>query len=154
MSFLLLEFSNLEKFYFGKCSNIPFIVEVNGKGGGYMLKLSVEELVEINDFYNGAFKVTITYATGNTVLLELYDGVDIEEFVLNRRDLIMVLRNFYVEDICDIVHSAVHGSIDVKVDRSSEHYPVQISVEDGHKYYCNLEELNYIYGIINYQRKC
>ncbi|GAQ17852.1 hypothetical protein OPHB3_1789 [Oceanobacillus picturae] len=41
-----------------------------------MLKLKVEELVEINDFYNSASKVAITYVTGNTVLLELYeDGV-------------------------------------------------------------------------------
>lgn len=152
LSFLLLEFPNLIKFLFGKCSNAPFNVEVNGRGGGYMLKLSVEELVEINDFYNGSTKVTITHATGNTVLLELYDGGDVEEFILSKRDLIMVLRNFYVEDICDIVHAAVYGSVDVKVDRSSEQYPVQISVEDGHKYYCNLEELSYIQGIINYQR--
>ncbi|TFB21464.1 hypothetical protein E3U55_09135 [Filobacillus milosensis] len=118
-----------------------------------MLKLSVEELIEINDFYNGATRVTITHATGNTALLELYDGRDIEEFILSKRDLIMVLRNFYVEDICDIVHSGVNGIIDVKVDKSIEHYPVQISVEDGHKYYCNIEELNYIYGIIDYQKE-
>ncbi|GAE27473.1 hypothetical protein JCM9140_3621 [Halalkalibacter wakoensis JCM 9140] len=52
-----------------------------------MLKLSVEELIEINDFYNGASRVTITYATGNTVLLELYDGRDIEEYILSKRDL-------------------------------------------------------------------
>lgn len=65
----------------------------------------------------------------------------------------MVHRNFYVEDICDIVYSAVHGSIDVKVDSSSEHYPVQISVEDGHKYYCNLEEFKYINGIIDFQKQ-
>ncbi|MEQ6376358.1 hypothetical protein RZN25_05895 [Bacillaceae bacterium S4-13-56] len=118
-----------------------------------LLKLKVEELVEINDFYNGASRVTITYATGNTVLLELYDGRDIEEFILSKRDLIMVLRNFYVEVICDIVHSGVYGFIDVKVDETSEHYPVQISVEDGHKYYCNLEELNYINEIIDYKKE-
>ncbi|WP_243292791.1 hypothetical protein [Bacillus sp. FJAT-47783] len=118
-----------------------------------MLKLKVEELVEINDFYNGASRVTITNATGNMVLFELYDGRDIEEFILSKRDLIMVLRNFYVEDICDIVHSGVYGFMDVKVDKTSEHYPVQISVEDGHKYYCNLEELNYIYEIIDYQKE-
>jgi hypothetical protein len=64
----------------------------------------------------------------------------------------MVFRNFYVEDICDIVHSGVYGFIEVKVDKASENYPVQISVEDGHKYYCNLEELNYIYDIIDYQK--
>lgn len=116
-----------------------------------LLKLNVEELVEINDFYNGASRVTITHVTGNTVLLELFDGHDIEEFILSKRDLIMVLRNFYVEDICDIVHSGVYGFIDVKVDKTSEHYPVQISVEDGHKYYCNLEELDYINGIIDFQ---
>ncbi|MGE6895633.1 hypothetical protein [Priestia flexa] len=116
-----------------------------------MLKLNVEELVEINDFYNGASRVTIPHVTGNTVLLELFDGHDIEEFILSKRDLIMVLRNFYVEDICDIVHSGVYGFIDVKVDKTSEHYPVQISVEDGHKYYCNLEELDYINGIIDFQ---
>ncbi|WP_156289891.1 hypothetical protein [Oceanobacillus salinisoli] len=118
-----------------------------------MLKLKVEELVEINDFYNGASRVTITYATANSVLLELYDGSDIEEFILSKRDLIMVLRNFYVADICDIVHSGVYGFIDVKEDILNEHYPVQISVEDGHKYYCNLEELNYIWEIINYQKE-
>ena len=117
-----------------------------------MFKLSVEELVEINDFYNGATRVTITYATGNTVLLELYDGRDIEEFILSKRDLIMILRNFYVEDICDIVHSGVCGHIDVKIEKKIEHYPVRITVEDGHKYYCNLEELNYIYNIIEYQK--
>lgn len=65
----------------------------------------------------------------------------------------MVLRNFYVEDICDIVHSGVYGFFDVKIDRANEHYPVQISVEDGHKYYCNLEEFDYINGIINYQKQ-
>lgn len=65
----------------------------------------------------------------------------------------MVLRNFYVEDICDIVHSAVHGSIDVKVDRSSQYYPVQISVEDGRKYYGNLEEFKYINSIIDFPKK-
>ncbi|MFY3791447.1 hypothetical protein ACOQFO_07095 [Ureibacillus sp. MALMAid1270] len=118
-----------------------------------MLKLSVEELVEINDFYNGSSRVTITYVTGDTVLLELYDGGDIDEFILSRRDLIMVLRNFYVEDICDIVHSGVNGYFDVKVDESSEHYPVQITVEDGHKYYCNLKELNYIKNIIDHQKE-
>ncbi|KNE21778.1 hypothetical protein [Virgibacillus pantothenticus] len=118
-----------------------------------MIKLSVEELIEINDFYNGATRVTITHATGNTVLLELYDGRDIEEFILSKRNLIMVLRNFYVEDICDIVHSGVYGFIDVKVDKLNEHYPVQISVEDGHKYYCNLEELYYINGIVVYQKE-
>ncbi len=118
-----------------------------------LIKLSVEELIEINDFYNGATRVTITHATGNTVLLELYDGRDIEEFILSKRNLIMVLRNFYVEDICDIVHSGVYGFIDVKVDKLNEHYPVQISVEDGHKYYCNLEELYYINGIVVYQKE-
>ncbi|RSK36622.1 hypothetical protein [Bhargavaea beijingensis] len=117
-----------------------------------MLKLKVEELVEINDFYNSASKVTITYVTGNTVLLELYeDGVN-EAFILSRRDLILVLRNFYVEDICDIVRSGVYGHIEVKVDKTIEHYPVQISVEDGYKYYCNIEELNYIKRIIDHQK--
>ncbi|GGJ55453.1 hypothetical protein GCM10007111_17160 [Virgibacillus kapii] len=116
-----------------------------------MLKLKVEELVEINDFYNSASRITITYATGNTVLLELYEAGVTEEFILSKRDLIMVLRNFYVEDICDIVQSGVYSHIEVKVDKSIEHYPVQIYVEDGHKYYCNLEELNYIKGIIDHQ---
>ncbi|GGH88559.1 hypothetical protein JOD43_004263 [Pullulanibacillus pueri] len=118
-----------------------------------MIKLSVEELIEINDFYNGATRVTITHATGSMVLLELYDGRDLEEFILSKRDLIMVLRNFYVEDICDIVHSGVCGHIDVKIDKKIEHYPVQITVEDGHKYFCNLEELKYINGIIDYQKE-
>ena len=117
-----------------------------------MLKLKVEELVEINDFYNSASKVTITYATGNTVLLELYEDGVTEEFILSKRDLILVLRNFYVEDICDIVQSGVYGQIDVRVNKSIEHYPVQISVEDGHKYYCNLEELNYINKLIGNQK--
>lgn len=118
-----------------------------------LIKLSVEELIEINDFYNGATRVTITHATGNTVLLELYDGLDIEEFILSKRDLIMVLRNFYVEDICDIVQSGVCDHIDVKIDKKIEHYPVQITVEDGHKYFCDLEELKYINGIIDYQKE-
>jgi len=60
----------------------------------------------------------------------------------------MVLRNFYVEDICDIVHSGVNGFIEVKVDESREHFPVHITVEDGHKY-----EINYIYSIIDNQKK-
>lgn len=117
-----------------------------------LLKLSVEELVEINDFYNSATKVTITYATGTMVLLELYEDGVVEEFILSKRDLIMVLRNFYVEDICDIVHSGVNKYIDIKVDKSIEYYPVQITVEDGHKYFCNLDELNYINRIINNQK--
>lgn len=117
-----------------------------------LFKLSVEELVEINDFYNSATKVTITYATGNMVLLELYEDGVIEEFILSKRDLIMVLRNFYVEDICDIVHSGVNKYIDIKVDKSIEYYPVQITVEDGHKYYCDLDELNYINQIIYNQK--
>ncbi|AJH79778.1 hypothetical protein I6J17_09395 [Heyndrickxia coagulans] len=114
-----------------------------------MNKLSIEELVEINDFYNSSTRVVITYATSNLVLLELYEDGVIEEFLLSKRDLIMVLRNFYVEDICDIVVSGVNGHFQVKVDKSIEHYPVQITIEDGHKYYCNLEELNYINKIIN-----
>ncbi|WP_284141766.1 hypothetical protein [Virgibacillus sp. LDC-1] len=118
-----------------------------------LFKLSVEELVEINDFYNSATKVTITYATGNTVLLELYEDGVIEEFILSKRDLIMVLRNFYVEDICDIVHSGVNKYIDIKVDESIEYYPVQITLEDGHKYYCDLDELNYINRIIERQKR-
>lgn len=65
----------------------------------------------------------------------------------------MVLRNFYVEVICDIVQSDVNGFIDVQVVKSIEHYPVQISVEDGHKYYWNLEELNYIKYIIDNQKE-
>lgn len=117
-----------------------------------MLKLKVEELVEINDFYNSASKVTITYVTGDTVLLELYEDGVTEEFILRKRDLIMVLRNFYVEDICDIVQSGVYGHIEVKIEKSIEHYPVQISVEDGYKYYCNIEELNYIKRIIDHQK--
>ncbi|GAQ17851.1 hypothetical protein OPHB3_1788 [Oceanobacillus picturae] len=64
----------------------------------------------------------------------------------------MVLRNFFVEDICDIVQSGVYGHIEVVVDNSIEYYPVQITVEDGHKYYCNLEELNYIKQIIENQK--
>ncbi|MGN8648401.1 hypothetical protein ACTNEO_20375 [Gracilibacillus sp. HCP3S3_G5_1] len=114
-------------------------------------KLSIEELVEINDFYNSSTRVTITYATSNLVLLELYEDGVIEEFLVSKRDLIMVLRNFYVEDIYDIVVSGVNGHIQVKIDKSIEHYPVQITIEDGHKYYCNLEELNYINKIINNQ---
>jgi hypothetical protein len=117
-----------------------------------LIRLNVEELVEINDFYNGASKITITYATGNTVLLELYEDGDIEEFILSKRDLIMIQRNFYVEDICDIVQSGVYGQIEVTVDKSIEHYPAQISVEDGHKYYCNLEELKYIKRLIAHQK--
>lgn len=117
-----------------------------------LLKLKVEELVEINDFYNSASKVTITYVTGDTVLLELYEDGVTEEFILSRRDLILVLRNFYVEDICDIVNSGVYGHIEVKVEKTIEHYPVQISVEDGHRYYCNIEELNYIKRIIDHQK--
>ncbi|WP_163969316.1 hypothetical protein [Oceanobacillus halotolerans] len=117
-----------------------------------MIRLSVEELVEINDFYNGSSKITITYATGNTVLLELNEDGDTELFILSKRDLIMIQRNFYVEDICEIVRSSVYGHIEVKVDESIEQYPVQISVEDGHKYYCNVEELNYIKRIIDNQK--
>lgn len=117
-----------------------------------LFKLSVEELVEINDFYNSASKVTITYVTGDTVLLELYEDGVTEEFILSRRDLILVLRNFYVEDISDIVQSGVYGQIEVKIDKSIEHYPVRVSVEDGYKYYCNLEELNYIKDLINNQK--
>ncbi|MBN6206492.1 hypothetical protein JYK21_08505 [Ralstonia pickettii] len=117
-----------------------------------LLKLKVEELVEINDFYNSASKVTITYVTGDTVLLELYEDGVTEEFILSKRDLIMVLRNFYVEDICDIVLSGVYGHIEVTMDNSIEHYPVQITVEDGYKYYCNLSECNYIKRLINHQR--
>lgn len=117
-----------------------------------LLKLKVEELVEINDFYNSASKVTITYVTGNTVLLELYEDGVTEEFILSRRDLILVLRNFYVEDICDIVQSSLYDDIEIKVDKSIEHYPVQITVEDGYKYYCNVEELNYIKEIIERQK--
>lgn len=118
-----------------------------------MNKLSIEELVEINDFYNSSTRVVITYAKSNLVLLELYEDGVIEEFLLSKRDLIMVLRNFYVEDICDIVVSGVNGHFQVKVDKSIEHYPVQITIEDGHKYYCNLEELNYINKIINNQKE-
>lgn len=117
-----------------------------------LLKLKVEELVEINDFYNSASKVTITYVTGNTVLLELYEDGVTEEFILSRRDLILVLRNFYVEDICDIVQSSLYDDIEIKVDKSIEHYPVQITVEDGYKYYCNVEELDYIKEIIERQK--
>lgn len=117
-----------------------------------LLKLKVEELVEINDFYNSASKVTITYVTGNTVLLELYEDGVTEEFILSRRDLILVLRNFYVEDICDIVQSSLYDDIEIKVDKSIEHYPVQITLEDGYKYYCNVEELNYIKEIIERQK--
>jgi hypothetical protein len=116
-------------------------------------KLSVEELLEINDFYNSSTRITITYVTDNTVLLELYKDGDVEEFILSKRDLIMVLRNFYVEDICDIVLSGVKGDINIKVDNNIENYPVEIAVEDGHKYYCNIQELNYIKGIISNQRK-
>lgn len=64
-----------------------------------MLQLTVEELIEINDFYNSASEIRIVYITGNLVLLELYEDGQTEEcFMLSRRDLIMVLRNFYVED--------------------------------------------------------
>ena len=77
---------------------------MNHRGGDEtMFRLSVEELVEINDFYNSATRVTITYVSGNIVLLELYEEGEVEEFVLSKRELIMILRNFYVEDICDIV---------------------------------------------------
>lgn len=119
-----------------------------------MPKLEIEELVEINDFYNSAAKVIITYVTGNTVLLELYEDGVIEEFILSKRDLIMVLRNFYVEDICDIVQSAINGIINVRVDDTIENYPVEISLEDGYKYYCNLEELKYIKLIIDNNAEC
>ncbi|MEN2465626.1 hypothetical protein [Ornithinibacillus sp. JPR2-1] len=114
--------------------------------------LRVEELVEINDFYNGATKATIIYMTGNSALLTLYDDGVIEEFLMSKRDLIMVLSNFYVEDICNIVRSGVYDSIEVKVDKTVERYPVQITLKDGHKYYCNLEELRYINHIIDNQR--
>lgn len=117
-----------------------------------LLRLSVEELVEINDFYNAAIKVTITYVTEDLVLLELYDGGHIDEFILSKRDLIMVLRNFYVEDICDIVLSGIHNDIEVRVEESVEYYPVQITLADGHKYYCNLKELNYIRRLITNQK--
>lgn len=118
-----------------------------------MIRLSVEELVEINDFYNGAAKVTITYAVGGIVQLKLvgWDGI-VDDFILSKRDLIMVLRNFYIEDIYDIVLSAISEPIEVKVDESVKYYPVQITVEDGYKYYCNIEELKYIRRIIKRQK--
>lgn len=116
-------------------------------------KLSVEELLEINDFYNSSTRITITYATDNTVLLELYEEGVVEKFILSKRDLIMVLRNFYVEDICDIVLSGVKGGINIRVDNNIENYPVEITLDDGHKYYCNIQELNYIKRLISNQRK-
>ncbi|EOV9526382.1 hypothetical protein [Bacillus cytotoxicus] len=115
--------------------------------------LSVEELIEINDFFNSSTRITITYFIDNTVLLELYEDSVVEEFILSKRDLIVVLRNFYVEDICDIVLSGVKGCINIRVDKDIEDYPVEITVEDGYKYYCNIQELNYIKGIISNQRK-
>lgn len=118
-----------------------------------LIKLKVEELVEINDFYNSAKKITITYLTGNSVLLGLYEDGETEEFILSKRDMIMVLRNFYVEDICDIVQSALNGIINVRVDETIENYPVEISLGDGYKYYCNLEELNYILCIVDHNSK-
>jgi len=117
-----------------------------------LYRLKVEELMQINDFYNAATRITITYVTGQTVLMELYEDGDTEEFILSKRDLILVQRNFYVEDVCDIVYQGVYGFIEVKINESEEHYPVQISVKDGHKYYCNIEELNYINKIIENQK--
>lgn len=118
-----------------------------------MLKLTVEELIEINDFYNSATEIRIVYITGNLVLLELYADGQTDEFILSKRDLIMVLRDFYVEDICDIVHSGVNGCIQERKDESAKHYPVELTVEDGYKYYCNYEELSYIYKLIENQKE-
>ncbi|MHA6252755.1 hypothetical protein [Oceanobacillus sp. CAU 1775] len=117
-----------------------------------MLNLTVEELIEINDFFNSSSEISIVYITGDLVLLELYDNGQIDEFIISQRDLIMVLRNFYVEDICDIVHLGVNGCIRVRVDETVKHYPVEITAEDGYKYYCNLQELNYIKRLINRQK--
>lgn len=129
-------------------------MEEEKKGGEHkMLRLRTEELIEINDFYNSASQIIITYISDNLVLLELlYKEGEIEEFLLSKRDLIMILRNFYVEDICDIVQSGVYNDLEIKVDESIKYYPVQISLEDGHKYYCNLEELDYINKLINSQK--
>src|SRR5699024_11782318 len=58
-----------------------------------LLKLTIEELIEINDFYNSATEIRIVYITVNLVLLELYADGQTDEFILSKRDLIMVLRN-------------------------------------------------------------
>lgn len=117
-----------------------------------LFKLSVEELVEINDFYNSAAKIIITYVTSNTVLLELLEDGEIEEFILSKRDLIMVLKNFYVKDVCDIVLAGLSGYIEVKINKFIEDYPVEIFLVDGQKYFCNEEEWDYINKIINNQK--
>src|SRR5699024_10228305 len=118
-----------------------------------LLKLTIEELIEINDFYNSATEIRIVYITVNLVLLELYADGQTDEFILSKRDLIMVVSNFYVEDICDIVHSGVNGCIQERKDESTKHYPVELTVEDGYKYYCNYEELSYIYKLIENQKE-
>lgn len=118
-----------------------------------MYSLSVADLVEINDFFNGSEKITLIYTDTDIVICELYDNGRSEDFYLTRRELVMILQDFYVHDICEIVHSAVNSLITIKIDQIEDDYPVQITTGNGTRYFCNEKELNYINKLIDNQKR-
>ena len=64
-----------------------------------------------------------------------------------------MLKDFYVHDICEIVHSGVNYFIKVEIDQFEDDYPVQITVGNGTRYFCNQMELNYIKKLIDNKKQ-
>lgn len=126
---------------------------MNNKEVVLLHSLSVEDLVEINDFFNSAEKITVIYTDTDVVICELHDNGLSEDFYLTRRELVMILKDFYVHDICEIVHSAVNSFIKIKINQIEDDYPVQITTGNGTRYFYNERELNYIKKLIDSQKR-
>jgi hypothetical protein len=122
------------------------------KGGREMKRHSIEELIDINDFFECAANVYFSRFNKYAYLRLVSSKGKIRSYILKKDQLDKILTNFYIETLNRIiVYGLEHNHMDFRVIMGKHQNCVEVTVDKLH-YKCTMEEWDFINRAIRSQR--
>jgi hypothetical protein len=122
------------------------------KGGREMKRYSIEELIDINDFFECAANVYFSRFNKYAYLKLVSSKGDIRSYILEIEQLDKILTNYYIETLNRIIlYGLDHNHMDFRVIMGKKQNSVEVTV-DNVFYICTIEEWNFINRAIRAQR--
>lgn len=123
-----------------------------------MKDYNIKDLIYINELFESS--LCVRFITLNKFIqLELTDeeGV-VHPFTLTKREFKQIKRNFYIEELNEIIEYGLEESVSMftKVDSSVEDFPIEVIFMEKDvvckQFHCNFEELGFVYNALKKQR--